>query len=236
MSDQNSDQPNPYPGSGLGGGSSSYGPPPAQGHDQSSGGQPQPQPGGSAPQGYDQAPGYTQPQQNQPQSYGQPQGYGSGMQHGQQGAAPTAYHPGQGPDGYAPWGKRVSGYLLDGLAPGLAAYALFIICFLINHTLGVIVGIVAYLALLAFVVWNRWLQGGRTGQTIGRRQQGITMISEETGQPIGPLMAFVRDIAHMADSFICYIGWLFPLWDSKRQTLADKIVKTVVVPVENTRR
>ena len=32
-----------------------------------------------------------------------------------------------------------------------------------------------------------------------------------------------------SDSIICYIGWLFPLWDSKRQTLADKIMKTVVI-------
>ncbi|MDQ1423726.1 MAG: hypothetical protein QOD72_1224, partial [Acidimicrobiaceae bacterium] len=34
--------------------------------------------------------------------------------------------------------------------------------------------------------------------------------------------------AHVADSIICGIGYLFPLWDVKRQTLADKIMKTVV--------
>jgi hypothetical protein len=42
-------------------------------------------------------------------------------------------------------------------------------------------------------------------------------------------MAFVRDLAHIVDSVICYVGFLFPLWDAKKQTLADKIVKTVVV-------
>jgi uncharacterized RDD family membrane protein YckC len=31
------------------------------------------------------------------------------------------------------------------------------------------------------------------------------------------------------DGIICYIGWLFPLWDAKKQTLADKIMGTVVV-------
>jgi hypothetical protein len=25
---------------------------------------------------------------------------------------------------------------------------------------------------------------------------------------------------------ICYIGWLFPLWDAKRQTIGDKIMTT----------
>jgi uncharacterized RDD family membrane protein YckC len=44
------------------------------------------------------------------------------------------------------------------------------------------------------------------------------------------LMAFVRDICHIVDAIICYVGFLFPLLDAKRQTLADKIVKTVVIP------
>ncbi len=52
-----------------------------------------------------------------------------------------------------------------------------------------------------------------------------------TSQPIGMGKAFVRDIAHIVDSVICYVGWLFPLWDEKRQTLADKMQSTVVVTV-----
>ena len=43
--------------------------------------------------------------------------------------------------------------------------------------------------------------------------------------------SFARDICHILDSLACYIGWLFPIWDAKRQTFADKIVKTVVIPV-----
>jgi len=33
------------------------------------------------------------------------------------------------------------------------------------------------------------------------------------------------------DGLPCYLGYLWPLWDSKRQTFADKIVGTVVVRV-----
>jgi hypothetical protein len=44
-------------------------------------------------------------------------------------------------------------------------------------------------------------------------------------------MAFVRDICHFVDAITCLVGFLFPLWDAQRQTLADKIVRTVVVPV-----
>jgi hypothetical protein len=42
-------------------------------------------------------------------------------------------------------------------------------------------------------------------------------------------MGVVRHFAHIIDSLICYIGWLFPLWDAQRQTIADKLVKTLVV-------
>ena len=44
-------------------------------------------------------------------------------------------------------------------------------------------------------------------------------------------MVFVCDICYFVDVIICYIGFLFLLWDVKRQTLADKIVRTVVVTV-----
>ena len=61
------------------------------------------------------------------------------------------------------------------------------------------------------------------------RALGIRLVGEQTGQPIGPLLAFARDLAHIVDGIICYVGFLLPLWDAKRQTLADKLVKTVVV-------
>jgi uncharacterized RDD family membrane protein YckC len=57
---------------------------------------------------------------------------------------------------------------------------------------------------------------------------GIKLVDERTGQPIGPGMSFVRDLAHTLDGFF-YLGYLWPLWDDKRQTFADKILSTVVV-------
>ena len=42
-------------------------------------------------------------------------------------------------------------------------------------------------------------------------------------------MCFVRYLCHFVDSLACYIGWFWPIWDTKRQTFADKIVSTVVV-------
>ena len=86
------------------------------------------------------------------------------------------------------------------------------------------------LLVLAIQVWNRAFRQGRTGQSIGKKVMGIRLVDEHTGQPIGAGMAFVRDLAHALDGF-AYIGYLWPLWDDKRQTFADKILNTVVVEV-----
>jgi uncharacterized RDD family membrane protein YckC len=90
---------------------------------------------------------------------------------------------------------------------------------------------------LVAIVIGIWfsVQVGQTGQSPGMRVIGLKCISTQTGQPIGGGLGFVRSLAHIVDSLICYVGWLFPLWDSQRQTLADKIMKTVVVVVPTQR-
>jgi uncharacterized RDD family membrane protein YckC len=115
---------------------------------------------------------------------------------------------------YANWGQRVGAYLIDALAVAAVYFVGFI---------------VFYLAAFGVHVYNRWVRMGGTGQSWGKQVLGIKLISEKTGEPIGALMAFVRDICHFVDGVICYVGFLFPIWDAKRQTIADKIMTTVVV-------
>ena len=57
----------------------------------------------------------------------------------------------------------------------------------------------------------------------GRRRADAA--ADRCGKP------FIRQLAHAIDGAICYIGFLFPLWDAKRQTIADKLMKTVCVPL-----
>jgi uncharacterized RDD family membrane protein YckC len=197
------------------------------------GGYGSPQPGGYGGQYENPAGGYGNP----PGAYGNPPGpagygapppgYGNAPAPGGYGTpGPAGYGgpPGYAaPGNYASWLQRVGAYLIDVIPVAVlegigfatkstAIYFLFIILAL---------GVTAY---------NRWFQAGKTGQSWGKRALGITLLSEQTGQPIGAGMAFVRDICHFVDGIICYIGFLFPLWDAKRQTLADKIMRTVVVP------
>ena len=70
-----------------------------------------------------------------------------------------------------------------------------------------------------------------TGSSLSNPVIKFKAISEKTCQPIGFGMSVVRQIAHIIDGAICYIGYLFPLWDTKRQTLADKIMSTICVPL-----
>jgi uncharacterized RDD family membrane protein YckC len=122
---------------------------------------------------------------------------------------------------YASWIQRVGAYLID-VAP--------IIILEIIFSRILVVYVLVLIASLGWTIYNRWYQAGTTGQSLGKKLLNLRLVSEETGQPIGMLMAFVRDICHIIDSVICFIGYLFPLWDAKRQTIADKIVKTVVIP------
>lgn len=123
---------------------------------------------------------------------------------------------------YANWGQRVGAYLID-VAP-------IIVLDLIFGRISILLSLFISLLGLGWTVYNRWFQAGTTGQSLGKKVLNLRLVSEETGQPIGPLMAFVRDICHFVDSIICFVGYLFPLWDAKRQTIADKIVRTVVIP------
>ena len=179
-----------------------------------------------------QPPPYGAPQQ----PYGAPQQpYGAPPQ-GQYGAQPPYGAPGYGvgpTPAYASWIQRVGAYLVDGII--VAPFS--ILAAILGHSTDSATGVqtlnvfyfVFSLAGLVVTGYNRWFQAGKTGQSWGKKTLGIRLVSEETGQPIGAGMAFVRDLAHFVDGVICDIGYLFPLWDAKKQTLADKIIKTVVV-------
>lgn len=184
-----------------------------------------------------QPPPYGQPQYGQPQ-YGQPQ-YGQ-QPYGQPGYPQPGYpQPGYGvpTGGYASWLQRVGAYLVDGLI-SFVAYLPAVVGNVLNTNasnngdtsgVGLLLTLVGVIASIGVFVWNVCLRQGRTGCTIGKSALGIKLISESTGQPIGGGMSFVRQIAHILDAIPCYLGYLWPLWDGKRQTFADKILKTIVV-------
>ena len=99
-------------------------------------------------------------------------------------------------------------------------------------TIGLLAQSLAIFAGAAYLIWNWGYRQGMTGSSLGKSVVGAKVVSEVTGQPLGFVMSIVRQLAHLVDAAICFVGFLFPLWDAKRQTLADKIMTTVVLPVD----
>ncbi|MFF2521952.1 RDD family protein [Streptomyces liangshanensis] len=183
------------------------------------------QPGQPGQPGQPPQPGYGYPQQA-PQGVPQ-QGYGY-----PQSGGPAPYAAPQGP-GYggmpelAGWGSRVLGTLVDGLVL-LVPYIIVFAGAAIGGGFGTFLRLIGLLAVFAVAIWQL-IQEGKTGQTIGKKALNIRLLRESDGQPLGVGMAFVRRLAHFLDGVICYIGFLWPLWDSKNQTLADKVCSSLVI-------
>jgi uncharacterized RDD family membrane protein YckC len=204
-----------------------------------------PQPG---PYGQQQPYGY--PQQGIPPQPGYPQQYG-GYKGGYP-PPPAGYLPGMPP--LASWGARLGALLLDFLMFGLVPFGLMLAGYVqigikaanrlddcsnagipddscpTPHVAGgsialILIGGALSLAVGIFLIYRE----GATGQTPGKRIAGIRLLKEQDGSTLGFGLALGRRFAHALDSFACYIGWLWPLWDSKNQTFADKLVKSVVI-------
>jgi uncharacterized RDD family membrane protein YckC len=97
-------------------------------------------------------------------------------------------------------------------------------------TLALVVALASYVLALAFCVWNWGYRQGKTGSSVGKSLLKFRVVSEKTWQPIGVAQSMARLLVHFfLDSFF-YIGFLWPLWDSRRQTFGDKIVGSICVP------
>ena len=144
---------------------------------------------------------------------------------------------------YATWDKRVRARLIDQI-PSYLGLAIFSVGYVIlivqlarsdgfsfdfeGAAVAMIIGLGVMVASLGWVAYNRWLIAGRTGQSLGKRAMKIRLIGADTNAPIGPRNAFLRDLVHILDA-LTIVGYLWPLWDHKRQTFADQIMKTVVI-------
>ncbi|HTQ21623.1 MAG TPA: RDD family protein [Mycobacterium sp.] len=100
-----------------------------------------------------------------------------------------------------------------------------------SMTVPTLVLALSFLAATAYVIWNNGYRQGLTGQSLGKSVMKFKVVSEITGEPLGFGMSVLRLFAHIPDAIIFGIGFLFPLWDAKRQTFADKIMTTVCLPV-----
>jgi uncharacterized RDD family membrane protein YckC len=153
-------------------------------------------------------------------------------------------------EAYTPWVKRLLAFLIDWTPIWILIAAPYVIegiesgagCAVDSYVHdtycpGQVSALSATATLMGLVLiavwffWNLCYRQGKSGQSIGKSVLKFKVISEQTWQPIGFWRSFLRQLAHYVDQLICYLGYLWPLWDDKRQTLADKIMSTICIPV-----
>ena len=200
---------------------------------------------------YDQSNPYGQAQ---PDAYGQQAPYG-----GAPGSPANPYAGSANPNkptfgfgGYAGWFTRVGAYLVDYICGGLAALPAIVgyVILLVNTetttnpdgttttdysgsiALPLVLILVGAVTGIAFFVWNICIRQGRTGASVGKSVLAIRLVNSDL-QPIGAGWSFLRYLLHILDG-ICYIGYLWPIWDSRKQTFADKIMNTFVIQATTT--
>jgi uncharacterized RDD family membrane protein YckC len=143
--------------------------------------------------------------------------------------------PGVGPWGVlAPWGTRAAAYLIDygiALAGMLAIFVIALVFGAISEGLGLLIGTLGYISVFAATLYFHGWQQGDTGQSPGKRVMGIKIIRKDDGHVVGGGMGIARMFIHIVDGLVCYLGWLWPLWDTERQTWTDKIMSTHVIEV-----
>jgi uncharacterized RDD family membrane protein YckC len=119
------------------------------------------------------------------------------------------------PSNLADWGTRAIGLLIDWV-PALIISAL-------TYRASVFISLLGY----AYWAYIGHLEGV-TGQSPGKAIMGIRLVNQQ-GTVIGSGAGIGRKFVHILDGIVCGLGFLLPLVDSKRQTIADKVMSTYVV-------
>lgn len=128
---------------------------------------------------------------------------------------PAEQAPDGSPHNLASWGTRAVGLIIDWVP------------LLIVNALLFRVSVLASLIGILYWVWMGNLDGV-SGQTPGKAMMGIRLVDKD-GNLLGAGLGIGRKFVHILDSLICFLGWLLPLVDAKRQTIADKVLNTYVV-------
>lgn len=139
-------------------------------------------------------------------------------------------------DRLAPWHLRAAAFAVD-VMPGVAVLvtmALVALSVPLRSTpWWMCVSVIGLVFMLMAV--NRSLLPTVTGWSLGRALCGIAVVRND-GAAVGPWRLLLRDLAHLLDTGSVLVGWLWPLWDPRRRTFADLLVRTEVRGVDPERR
>ncbi|CAG7600726.1 RDD family protein [Actinacidiphila bryophytorum] len=129
----------------------------------------------------------------------------------------------------AHWAVRIASSAIDGAVVGWPLVVLYAATSGHSRSQAMVYARLAVLAMMVLLASRE----GRTGLTPGKTLLRLRLVDQFDGQPVGARRAYRRRIAHALDALSCGLGFLWPLWDSRRQTFADKIARSVVVAEGN---
>lgn len=129
---------------------------------------------------------------------------------------------------YAGFWQRFFAALLDGLIVGVFS---FILMLLLNTITGRPGGGLETLIQILIGIGYAVVYQQRVGQTLGKKALGIKIVDASGKTP--PLLTFfLREVVgKTVDMLTLGIGYLWMLWDPKKQALHDKIASTYVIKV-----
>ena len=120
--------------------------------------------------------------------------------------------------------QRLGAWLVDGVIGILAG----VVGGLLRSALGDDGQLLIYVPIVFYFVVNLWLVSIR-GQSLGKMAIGIKIVKTD-GSSVGFEGALIREIiGKLVSSLIFFLGYIWILFDGKRQGWHDKIAGTYVV-------
>jgi uncharacterized RDD family membrane protein YckC len=129
-----------------------------------------------------------------------------------------------GPSGpRADFWYRLGGFLID----GVILYVVYVVIGLVfqNNVVSRLL-----ISLAVGFAYSVYFIGSSSGQTPGMRVLNIRAVDAATGGRVDYGRAFIRHVVGVVSQVLCYLGYLWMLWDPERQTWHDKAAGTFVVP------
>jgi uncharacterized RDD family membrane protein YckC len=134
-----------------------------------------------------------------------------------------------GPGGrqLASFGSRLLAFLIDGLVGAAFTLPGYVIGAGDSTALDLIGGLLVIAGSIAFIVL--YCKKVAAGHSWGQQVAKVQVVNATSGALLSPMQVFVRQLCKIISSFVCYLGFLWMIWDPKKQTWHDKIVTTQVV-------
>jgi uncharacterized RDD family membrane protein YckC len=137
-------------------------------------------------------------------------------------------------DIYGGFFRRTVAFIIDCVLVSILVHLIYLMCagvlgiFFEEETIQLDArfaeSVLSYLLLFIYFVYFY----GSIGQTPGKKLLDLKVI-DESGEPVGFATAFLRTVGYLLSSTFFFIGFIWVIFDSKKQGWHDKIAGTYVV-------